>query len=569
MDVQQQTENPTFVAVANLAEFPEGTLKMVKVGSRRICLVHLSTGVHAIDNACPHEGYGLTQGELVGDQLTCVWHNWKFRVTDGTCTQGEEDVTSHEVRVADDGTISVAIRIEEPVDQIPILTTSLRSAIAHNYAGQISRDVIRLLKASANPGELVWEAVAFGAPRAEYGWGHAIASATDCLAIANDLTDTKTDTKTGTKTDTAAYPVIHAIASIADSERSRPIEPLPDPLRQLPANPAQAFRICIEQEQLADAQAILRSAIHSGHTKEQLTQWFTTIVSDHHLSYGHGAIYAQKAFELLEMVGWDRADSVLPYLVPTIVYGTREDKLPYMKPFMKQLAAQDLADLAAVPTNASWASWDGHDKLVEALLDKDRRRAFETTIAALRDGAGVSGILGASVIASSQRMLRYETAGEHDLLDDFNWLDITHGVTYAHAARWHHEQSTQQSTQHEPSPDTLRLALFSTFLTHWTGRHEWHTKVGPSTQPTPIDNDLYTYGRELQQSVMHLTTASPIHHMHEIKNSRAAALESIRLNTNVPLLAAQRFIEAPKLGFLSATIARSEAFLNGRAPRDG
>ena len=65
-------------------------------------------------------------------------------------------------------------------------------------------------------------------------------------------------------------------------------------------------------------------------------------MSDHLLSYGHGAIYCQKAFELLDMIGWDRAATVLPHLVPTLVYGTREDKLPYMRPFMKSLSVLDL-----------------------------------------------------------------------------------------------------------------------------------------------------------------------------------------------------------------------------------
>jgi nitrite reductase/ring-hydroxylating ferredoxin subunit len=538
---------PTYTAVANLADFPEGTLKMVKVGGRRICLVHLSTGVHAIDNACPHEGYGLTQGELVGDQLTCVWHNWKFRVTDGTCTQGEENVTSHHVEVDENGTISVALQVAEPTRQIPVLKASLRKAIENNYAGQISRDAIRLLKASANPGEVVWEAVDFGAPRAEYGWGHAIASATDCLALANELTETEDQ----------AFPVIQAIAHIADSERSRPIEPLPDPVHKLPHHAADAFRHAVEREQLPEAQSILRAAIHAGHNATQLTTWFTDIVSDHHLSYGHGAIYAQKAFELLEMIGWERADTVLPYLVPTIVYGTREDKLPYMKPFMKQLAKVNLEQIATTPSNTSW---EGLEDLTEALLAKDRKRAFETTIQALQNGAGVKGILDASVLASSQRLLRYDPAGELEYLDDFNWLDITHGVTYAHASRWHHHQN--------PSPNTLRLALFSTFLTHWTGRHEWHTEVHPAEEPTPLNDDVHTYGLGLQRSVMHKTTASPIHHMHEIKNSRAATIEAVHLNSNVPLLAAQRFVDAPKHGLLAATIERSIAFLNGKANRD-
>ena len=77
------------------SDVPIGAMRMVKVDGHRICLVRTADGFHAIDHACPHEGYGLTQGELDGDLLTCAWHNWKFRVTDGACVQGEEGVQSH------------------------------------------------------------------------------------------------------------------------------------------------------------------------------------------------------------------------------------------------------------------------------------------------------------------------------------------------------------------------------------------------------------------------------------------------------------------------------------------
>ena len=50
--------------VAHLDDLPVGSLRMVRVGDRRICLVHTSGGLHALDNACPHEGYGLRQGVL-------------------------------------------------------------------------------------------------------------------------------------------------------------------------------------------------------------------------------------------------------------------------------------------------------------------------------------------------------------------------------------------------------------------------------------------------------------------------------------------------------------------------
>ena len=214
-----------------------GSMKMLKVDGHRVCLVRTADGLHAIDHACPHEGYGLTQGELDGDLLTCAWHNWKFRVTDGTCVQGEEDVRSHRVDVAGDGGVQVTINRPDPSELRPQLLASLRRGMERNYTGQVARDVVRLLQADANPGELIWEAIAHGAPRAEFGWGHSVASATDCLSMI-DLYDG----------DQRALPIVQGIMGIAESERNRPVNALPDPADASTAT-ASAFRATIEHEQ--------------------------------------------------------------------------------------------------------------------------------------------------------------------------------------------------------------------------------------------------------------------------------------------------------------------------------
>ncbi len=538
--------------IADLDDLAEGTMKMVKVDGHRVCLVRTSTGVHAIDHACPHEGYGLTQGDLDGDLLTCAWHNWKFRVSDGECVLGEEAVRVHDVDIDDGGAIRVALNKPDPDVLRPQLLTSLRSAIGRDYRGQVARDVVRLLKSSANPGELVWEAVAHGAPRADFGWGHSIASATDCLAMV-DLYEG----------DQRALPIVQGIAGIAETERDRPINELPDPAVSAPVDRA-AFRMAVESEQVADAQQLVLAAIERGDSAEEIRPWFTGVVSDHHLSYGHGAIYSQKAFELLDMIGWERAGTVLPYLVPTIVYGTREDKLPYMRPFMKALAAVDLGRLADVGVEPGWED-DG--ALLSALLGANRSAPLEAAVAALEAGAGVDGVLDVVVRAVGERMLRYDTDGEFDFGDDFGWLDITHGITYAHATRWHHRQAIERGTGTDP--DLVRLALFTVFLAHWTGRHEWHTQVAERAEVVAGPADLGTYGAQLQRESLLDGTTAFIVHAHAVKTSRAAAIEALGMNSSVPLDAVGRFMAAPKLErFVASTVERSIEFLNGRTQRD-
>ena len=540
--------------VAHLDDLAEGSMMMVRAEGRRICLVRTASGVHALDNACPHEGYGLAQGGLDGELVTCQWHNWKFRVADGGCVQGEEAVRVHDVIVDDDGAVRVTVNRPDPAALVPQLMTSLRSAIAKEYIGQVSRDVIRLLKAGADPAELVWAAVEFGAPREEDGWGHAIASATDCLAMLS-LHDR----------DEQAFPVVQAIAGIAEVSRDRHVRELPPPATP-DESTAEAFRAAMEREDVEGAQALLLGALRRGAGPVGpggLIRWFTEAVSDHHLSYGHGAIYSQKAFELLEVVGWHRADVVLGHLVPTLVYGTREDLLPYMRPFTRPLATFDLDALAS---SAVADSWDGVDGLVTVLLGSDRSEPARAVAAALANGAGIARVLDACVLASSERMLRYDVTGEFHFSDDFGWLDITHGLTYAHAVRWHHRQSVEAKIG--TTADLVRLAMYCAFLANWTGRHEWHTVVGEPAV-VDLDGDIAAAGAELQRQSLLDGTSAQIVAAHAVKTSMAATRESLHLGSPIPLQAAKRFIESPKLErFVARTVQVSLDFLNGRTQRD-
>jgi len=362
--------------------------------------------------------------------------------------------------------------------------------------------------------------------------------------------------------DQRALPIVQGIMGIAESERDRPVNPLPDP-SPTHESTAAAFRAAIEAERTADAQAYVLAAIERGDDADDLRPWFTSVVSDHHLSYGHGAIYTQKAFELLDMIGWGRAATVLPYLVPTLVYGTREDKLPYMRPFMKALGGVDLAAMADLVPVEGWSD-DG--TLLAALLGGRRAAPVEATVAALRSGASVDDVLDVVVQAVSERMLRYDVAGEFDFADDFGWLDITHGLTYAHAVRWHHRRAVEDGSG--GAVDLLRLVLFTAFLAQWTGRHEWHSSIGPRDEVEPLAPDVATYGDELQRQSLLDGASAFIVHAHAVKTSRAAALEAAHSGSGLPLDATARFLAAPKLErFVAATVARSIDFLNGRVAR--
>jgi hypothetical protein len=217
---------------------------------------------------------------------------------------------------------------------------------------------------------------------------------------------------------------------------------------------------------------------------------------------------------------------------------------------------------AAVEPRRDWAD-DG--RLLTALLGDDRSEAARAAGTALIDGAGLDRVLDVVVAAVSERLLRYDTAGERDFHDDFGWLDITHGLTYANAARWH----VAHASPAEGLFDATRLVLWTVFLANWTGRHEWHTTVGRRHEMEPRSTDLAAYGEALQDEALQDGATAFIVHAHAVKMSVAATSEAVRSQSSLPLDATARFMAAPKLErFVAATVTRSIDFLSGRTPRD-
>lgn len=73
-----------FRTVCKAEEVKEGEGKTVSVGTKLIALFRIGDQIHAIDDVCPHMGASLSGGYLENNIVTCPWHAWRFRVTDGT-----------------------------------------------------------------------------------------------------------------------------------------------------------------------------------------------------------------------------------------------------------------------------------------------------------------------------------------------------------------------------------------------------------------------------------------------------------------------------------------------------
>ena len=72
-----------FVPVAMVDQLPAGKSRMVFVQGRVFALFSVGGEVHALDDACPHQGSSLGAGKLDGVVVTCRAHGLRFDVRTG------------------------------------------------------------------------------------------------------------------------------------------------------------------------------------------------------------------------------------------------------------------------------------------------------------------------------------------------------------------------------------------------------------------------------------------------------------------------------------------------------
>jgi nitrite reductase (NADH) small subunit/3-phenylpropionate/trans-cinnamate dioxygenase ferredoxin subunit len=72
-----------FQTVCKTADIAEGEGKTVQLGKKLIAVFRTGGQFYAIDDVCPHMGASLSGGYLDKGIVTCPWHAWRFRITDG------------------------------------------------------------------------------------------------------------------------------------------------------------------------------------------------------------------------------------------------------------------------------------------------------------------------------------------------------------------------------------------------------------------------------------------------------------------------------------------------------
>ncbi len=90
-----------FHDVAACKEIPEGKVRCYVVEHRKVAVANIEGQWFAVDDACPHRGGPLSEGDVEGCEIVCPWHFWSFDLRSGRHAGGSKfAVLTHDVRVA-------------------------------------------------------------------------------------------------------------------------------------------------------------------------------------------------------------------------------------------------------------------------------------------------------------------------------------------------------------------------------------------------------------------------------------------------------------------------------------
>jgi nitrite reductase (NADH) small subunit len=107
---QDRGKMPRIVTVARAGEIADGEARVVTAPGNAVAVFRVGERYFAIDDVCPHMGASLAGGFVEEGIVTCPWHYWRFRLSDGTWADNPRiKIGSYPVHVVDD-----VIRVELP-----------------------------------------------------------------------------------------------------------------------------------------------------------------------------------------------------------------------------------------------------------------------------------------------------------------------------------------------------------------------------------------------------------------------------------------------------------------------
>ena len=420
-----------FALAGSLEELKIKGRLVVHGGHRPILVIYDRGRVFALDNRCPHMGFPLERGSVEDGILTCHWHHARFDLESGcTFDLWADDVPICPVEVRNGG-VWVKTNFTH-ADLAAHWRQRLANGLAHNLGLVIAKAMHGQLAAGVPQAEIVREVALFGAQNRD-GWGVGL---TILTALANLLPVLPEE-----EAYLALFHGARRVAADCDGEAPRreraPLGSRPDP-----AALKRWLRRWTNVRHREAAERTLLTAIAAGFSPAELADaLFAAETERAFADTGHSLDFINKAFECLDLVGWQHAAALLPTVVGQMVAARgAEESTAWRQPVdlvaLCEESTSELADLFAAGRGSR--DWSCHAALAQELLGDDPARIVDALKEAIRAGAAPADLGQSLAYAAALRVARFGNANEHA-----DWETAHHVFTYANAV---HQMLTRIGT---------------------------------------------------------------------------------------------------------------------------
>ena len=450
------TLNKEFARAGTLEEL-KAKGRLVVHGSHRPILVIYDRGrVFALDNRCPHMGFPLERGSVEDGILTCHWHHARFDLASGcTFDLWADDVPTCPVEVRD-GDVWVKTTFGH-ADPAAHWRKRLGEGLAHDLGLVIAKAVHGQLAAGVPPADIVRQVALFGA-RNRDGWDVGL---TILTALANLLPVLPEE-----ETYLALFHGARRVAADCDGQAPRreraPLGSRPDP-----ATLGRWLRRWTSVRHREAAERTLLTAIAAGAPPAVLADALLAAATERaYADTGHALDFVNKAFECLDLIGWEHAADVLPAVVGQMVAARgAEESTAWRQPVdlvaLCEEAAGQLPELFAAGRGAH--GWSNHAALAAELLGDDPVAIVDALKAAIRAGAAPADLGKSLAYAAALRVARFGTANEHS-----DWESAHHVFTHANALHRMLERiGTADTASHVTAVRGILHAAMALYLTRY------------------------------------------------------------------------------------------------------
>jgi nitrite reductase/ring-hydroxylating ferredoxin subunit len=413
--------NKDFAFAGSLEELKAKGRLVVHGRHRPILVIYDRGRVFALDNRCPHMGFPLERGSLEDGILTCHWHHARFDLESGcTFDLWADDVPICPIEIRNgDVWLKTTVGHANPAAH---WRQRLADGLAHDLGLVVAKAVHGQLAADVPHADIVRQVALFGAHNRD-GWGVGL---TILTALANLLPFLPEE-----EVYLALFHGARRVAMDCDGEPPRR-ERAPLGSQHDPTALKGWLRRWTNVRHREAAERTLLTAIGSGLSPPVLADILLAAETERAFAdTGHSLDFINKAFECLDLIGWEHAPAMLPTIVGQMAAARgAEESTAWRQPtdlvaLCEETASQLLELFAA---GAARNGWSDHAKLARELLGDDPVRIVDALKAAIRAGAAPADLSRSLAYGAALRVALFGTANEHA-----DWETAHHVFTFANA----------------------------------------------------------------------------------------------------------------------------------------